>query len=172
MAKFFFKKIKRGIPNPPSQAISENFSQIGQKKWLRTLMGINQNFILQIFSFMIKGFLLIASLKTNINKWRIQFCFLSVQFISTECCTPQRLSPLCVAHHGDRLCVVYRDHLRGMLHTVEMISAVCCTPRRWSLRYFGYFAHLEDHLRGRMHTAEITLWSNISAKSKPNTKIL
>ena len=34
-----FKKIKRGIPDWPLRAISEIFSQIGQKKWLRTLMG-------------------------------------------------------------------------------------------------------------------------------------
>ena len=124
----------------------------------------------------LKGFLLIVSFKATIDKWRIRFCFRGVQFISAVCCTPLishrdhlrgmldtagivsvvcgtplRLSPRYVAHSRDDLC--------GMMNTKEIISAVWCTQRRWSLPYDA-------------QTEEIALWSNIWAKSKPNSKIL
>ena len=56
-----------------------------------------------------------------------------------------------VAHRGYRLYGVHRDHLGGVMHTVEMISAVCCTPRRLSQ---WCATHPGDDLRG-VHTAEI-----------------
>ena len=149
----------------------------------------------------LKGFLLIVSLKATIDKWRFRFWFRGVQFISAVCCTPQRSSPRWVAHRGDHLrgmqhtakiisavcCTPLRwspryvahrwDHLRGVLHTAEIVSVVCteiisavwCTPRRLSLRCV---AHRGDRLCSMLHTAETTLWSNISTKSKQNSKIL
>ena len=59
----------------------------------------------------LNGFLLIVSLKTTIDKWRIRFWFCGLQFISAVCCTPRRSSPWCAqrlslrceAHRGDNL---------------------------------------------------------------------
>ena len=59
----------------------------------------------------------------------------------------------------------FRFGLRG----VQFVFAVCCTPLRLSPRCV---AHRRDYLCGVLHTTETTLWSNISAKSKPNSKIL
>ena len=71
------------------------------------------------------------------------------------------LSQWYVAHYG--------DHLSGQLHTTEIISTECCTRRRWSP---WYVAHRWDDLCSMLHITETSLWSNISTKSKLNSKIL
>ena len=59
--------------------------------------------------------------------------------------------------------------LCGVQHTAELDSAVGCTPRSVTPRYDS---HCGVWLCGGMHTAELFKNSNISAKSKLNSKIL
>ena len=89
---------------------------------------------------------------------------------SAEGCTLRRffktfdhLTPWCDAHYR-------ADSAVGCtLHTTELDSAVGCTPRSLTPRWD---AHRGDWLRGMIQTAELFKDSNISAKSKPNLKIL
>ena len=107
-------------------------------------------------------------------------------FFMIDVFSPKRISPDCLFKSNHRQvnisilfpwCAIY---LRGMLHTAEIISAIWCTLRRSSMRCVAHRwdclcglhrDHLRGMLHGMLHTAEITLWSNIAVKSKPNSKI-
>ena len=58
--------------------------------------------------------------KVNHMQVKFSICLCSVlhtaEIISALCCTPQRLSPWCVAHRS--------DHIRGILHTTEIFFEI------------------------------------------------
>ena len=59
--------------------------------------------------------------------------------------------------------------LQGVMHTTELDSTVWCTTQSQTPRYD---AHHRAWLHSMMHTAELFKNLNISAKLKPNSKIL
>ena len=113
---------------------------------------------------------------------------------SPVCIKPQSQAPRCASHHGVKLC--------GVHHTVESSSAVCITPQSQNWKFcflwlllngqsgeilsgvntsvmkekiwskFFRFAKLKILTPHRRVEFVWSLWSNISAKSKPNSKIL
>ena len=85
-------------------------------------------------------------------------------------CTPQRLSARFVAHRWDPLCSVHGDRLRSVQYTAEIISAVCYKPRRFFRNVMPLTTQCVAH-RGDSWSWS-TSWSNVLAKSKPNSKIL
>ena len=124
----------------------------------------------------------------------------TTEIIFAVCNIPRRLSPRCASHRGDDLSAHHRDDLIDVQHTTEIyctlqnqnsnlhLSVVAFkeTTRRnpsrgehiYSItkekiwRNFFYLPRkffYQDHV---LHTVETTLWSNISTKSKLNSKIL
>ena len=75
-----------------------------------------------------------------------QYFILQIFSFMTDVFTPERISPDCLFKINHR----------------QVKNLILCP--RWD-------SHHRVHLRDMLHTAEITLWSNIAAKSKPNSKI-